>query len=74
MDDKVKVSIRLPRKLVQSAKQQAVARGEDLQDMVAAALILYLERLPSLPSPMSAAEGRRLLKAMGLVGKKGGRQ
>jgi hypothetical protein len=60
-EEMVKVTIRLPKSLARLAKHHAVARDEDLQDLVAEALALYLKQLPPA---MDAAEGRRLLKAM----------
>jgi hypothetical protein len=60
-DEMVKITIRLPKGLARLAKHHAVARDEDLQDLVAEALALYLK---NLPPAMDAAEGRRLLKAM----------
>jgi hypothetical protein len=61
-DEKVKVTIRLPKTLVRIAKHHAMLRGQDLQDMVNAALTDHLKHLP--PAVMDAEEGRQLLKAM----------
>jgi hypothetical protein len=61
-DEKVKVTIRLPKALVRTAKHHAMLRGQDLQDMVKVALTDHLRRQP--PAVMDAADGRELLKAM----------
>ena len=60
-DDKVKVTIRLPRALARLAKHYAVARDQDLQDLMAAALAEYLRRQPA---PLDPEEGRALLASM----------
>jgi hypothetical protein len=60
-DDKVKVTIRLPRALARLAKHYAVARDQDLQDLIAAALAEYLRRQPA---PLDPEEGRALLASM----------
>jgi hypothetical protein len=60
-DDKVKVTIRLPRDLTRLAKHQALARDEDLHDLIAAALADYLR---PLPPPLDPKEGQAILTAM----------
>lgn len=60
-DEKEKITIRLPKALTRLAKHHAVARDQDLQDLVAEALARYLEQLPPA---LDAAEGKRLLKTM----------
>ncbi len=61
----VKTTVRLPRKLWRDARVRALDEGVDLQDLVAAALKLYLKA----PAVVSAARRWRLADALDLYEK-----
>jgi len=54
-EDRVKVTIKLPRALVHAAKVHAMEKSQDLQDLVAGVLANYLKDQAAAKSPSRSA-------------------